>query len=65
MNVILLITLIKRTLILYEPDPKIPGEIKLYKLINMALIIDAKNVFQDEMKGNISFATNFLKIYGN
>ena len=30
----------------------------------MALIIDAKNIFEDEMKGNIKFAKDFLKDYG-
>ena len=49
--------------ILYEPCK--PGEIKIYKLINMALIIDAKKIFGDEMKGNIDFATNFLDQYGS
>ena len=36
----------------------------LYKLIIMVLIIDAKNTFGDELKGNISFATDFLDQYG-
>ena len=47
---------------LYEPQAK--GEIKLYKLICMALIIDAKNTFGDELKGNIQFATDYLSNYG-
>ena len=42
----------------YEPQKQ--GEIRIYKLINMALIIDAKNTFGDGLKGNIKFATDFI-----
>ena len=42
-------------------EPKKQGEIRIYKLINMALIIDAKNTFGDELKGNVQFATEFLE----
>ena len=41
------------------------GEIKIYKLINMALIIDAKRFFGDVMQGNIEFTTDFIKRYGS
>ena len=47
---------------MYEPT-KI-GEIKIYKLINMALIIDAKNTFGKELKGNIDFAVEFIESNG-
>ena len=45
-------------------EPKLIGEIKIYKLINMALIIDAKNTFGKELKGNIDYAVEFIENYG-
>ena len=46
--------------LIWTYEPKKQGEIRIYKLINMALIIDAKNIFGDALKGNIKFATDFI-----
>ena len=46
---------------MYEPTKA--GEVSIRKLVNMALIIDAKNVFQHNMIGEDKFATNYLSEY--
>ena len=46
-------------------EPKFEGEIKIYKLINMALIIDAKKTFGKDMQGNVKFAEEFLEQNGD
>ena len=44
---------------MYEPVKK--GELSLNKLINMALIVDAKNTFGDELNGDVQYAIDFIK----